>query len=152
MVDYDKPLGISLLAYLLMALALVIVTAAVYVFFYESEFWDEGVLRALESGDQRFLVVLSFAVLLIVSSIGLLKSSPGGRRLLIILCLVAGIHGMIVAQSEILRGLLIMGVCAAVLIYILTPSVSEVFQPMDSRKAVDSIDALESYRRTRAYK
>jgi hypothetical protein len=152
MVNYDRPLGISLLAYFLLALALIIITASVYVFLYESEFWDVGLLQNINSSVQRFLVTIFFASLLLVSSIGLLKTSPGGRRLLLILCLVTGIHGLSVASSELLRGVVILGICTAVIFYSLTSSVSAVFQPMDSRKAVESIDALESYRRVRSIK
>lgn len=152
MVDYDRPLGISLLAYLLMVLALIIIAAAVYVFFYEGEFWDIGLLHNLNSMVHRSLVVMSFAVLLFVSSVGLLKTSLGGRRLLLVLCLLAGIHGVSVASSEPLRGLVILLACAGVTFYTLSPSVSAVFQPMDSRKAVESIDALESYKKVRSYK
>ena len=152
MVDYNKPLGISLLAYLLFALALIIITAAVYVFFYESEFWETGILNMIDSGDLRFLVVIGFALLIAVSGIGLLKTSPRGRGLLMVLDLVAVIHGLVVAQSDLLRGLVIIVICIVVLAYIFSSNVSEVFRPMDSRKAVDSISALESYHRVRSYK
>ena len=152
MVNYDRPLGIPVLAYLLLLLGLIIISAAAYVFLYESEFWEIGLLNAVKSRFQRLLVIVSFAVLLLVSSIGLLKTSPGGRRLLLVLCLVAGIHGVSVASSDLLRGLIILGICAAVTAYMLTSSVSAVFQPMDSRKAVESIHALESYKKVRSYK
>ena len=62
MVDYDKPLGVSLLAYLLFALALITISAAVYVFFYVSEFWEIGLLQTLESKNLRFLIVLFFSL------------------------------------------------------------------------------------------
>ncbi|UCF09166.1 MAG: hypothetical protein JSW28_05680 [Thermoplasmata archaeon] len=152
MVDYERPLSISLLAYLLFTIALIIISAAVYVFFYEAVFWDHGLLHALNSRVHRLLVVMVFAVLIFGSGIGLLKSSPGGRRLLMVLCLVAGTHGVSVALSDLLRGLLILGICTAVIFHMLTSTVSAVFQPMDSRKAVEAINALESYRRSRAYK
>jgi hypothetical protein len=152
MVNYDKPLGISLLAYLLMLMALIIISTAIYVFFYESEFWDIGLLHTLNSRVQRLLVIMSFAVLIFVSAIGLLKTSPGGRRLLLLLCLVTIIHGVSVASSDIPRGLVIMVVCATVAIFMLNPSISIIFQPMDSRKAVEAIHALESYRRGRSLK
>lgn len=152
MVDYNKPLGISLLAYLLFTLALIIISAAVYVFFYDSEFWETGILNMIESRDLRFMGVIGFALLIAVSGIGLLKTSPSGRVLLVVLGLVTGIHGLIVAQSDLMRGFIIIGICIAVLAYMFSSNVSEVFRPMDSRKAVDSISALESYHRVRSYK
>jgi len=152
MVDYDKPLGISLLAYLLFALAIVIISATVYIFFYASEFWTIGLLQFMDSRDLRFFVVLCIAFLIVISGIGLLKTSSSGRGLLIVLCLVGGIHGFFVAQSDFPRGLLVIGICVAVLAYMFSSGVSEIFRPMDSRKAVDSIHALESYHRSRSYK
>lgn len=150
MVDYDKPLGISLMAFLIFALVVVIMSAAVYVFLYESEFWDHGLLQVFDTGIQRFIVVVSFSVLSVVGAIGLLKTSPGGRKLILVLCLISIVHGAIIARSDLDRGLAVLGICALVLLYNLSSSVSAVFKPMDSRKAVESIEVLQSYRRGRS--
>ena len=151
MVNYDRPLGIPLLAYLLWLLALIIIVSAVYVFFYEDEFWYHGLLQSLGSELGNLLVVMTFSMLIISSGIGLLKSSSRGRGLLVALCAIGAIHGVIMAFSDLFRGILVLILCVVVTIYMLTPRVSAEFKTIDSRKAVDAIEKLKSYRKSRFY-
>ncbi len=147
MVNYDKPLGLPLLTFFLWALASVIIAGVVYVFFYGGTFWHDGILQGLEFEEQKFMAIITFGICLLISGIGLLKSSPLGRWILIGLCVVGVIHGVFVAQTEFIRGLIVIAMCAGIALYLLTSAVSQAFKPMASSKAVDAIDALESYRR-----
>lgn len=149
MVNYDKPLGLSLLAYILWVIALVIIVGSVYVFFFEGKFWNDGVLQFLESQTLQLIIVLVFSILLIVAGIGLLTSSQGGRVLLIILSIIVVIHGIFILLDELIRGIIVVAIGAVVILYMLKSDVASVFQPVDSRKAVDAIDTLESYRKSR---
>lgn len=149
MVNYDKPLGLSLLAYILWVLALVIIVGSVYVFFFEGKFWNDGILKFLESQTLQIIIILLFSVLLIISGIGLLTSSQGGRVLLIILSAVVVVHGIFILLNELIRGIIVVAIGAIVILYMLKSDVSSAFQPVDSRKAVDAIDTLESYRKSR---
>jgi hypothetical protein len=151
MVNYDKPLGISLLAYFLFLLALIIIPLTLYVYLFQDEFWYHGLLQGLKSDIQVLLVVLTVAILIIISGIGLLKSSQGGRVLLLGLCAIGGIHGLILNFSEFFRGILIVIISGIVAAYMLSSGVSEEFSSIDSRKAVDAIDTLESYRKSRFF-
>jgi hypothetical protein len=151
MAKYNRPLSLPLLVYLLWLLALVIIALAFYVFFYEDDFWNHGILKVLGSELIRLITVLSFCILLIISGIGILKSSPSGRGLLVFLCSIAGIHALIMIFSGLLRGILVLLICVVVTIYLFTPGVSAEFQSIDSRKAVDAIETLESYRKSRIY-
>lgn len=150
MVDYSKPLGISLLAYLLFLLAIVTMIFAVNTFFFEEEFWSTGMLSGIESVDHRMLAVIVGSILIIISGIGLLKTSSWGRWLLIVLCLIGIAQGVIVSfRGDSFRGVVVLFISLFVLIYMFTSSVSDVFKPIYSRKAVDAIEALESYRKSR---
>jgi hypothetical protein len=149
MVNYDKPLGLSLLAYILWVLALVIIVGNVYVFLFEGEVWNNGILGFLESQTLQFIIIMLFSVLLIVAGIGLLTSSQGGRVLLIILSIIVVVHGIFVLLDDFTRGIIVVAIGAVVTLYMFKSDVSSVFQPVDSRKAVDAIDTLESYRKSR---
>ncbi len=149
MVDYDKPLSLSLLAYLLWCVAFVLISAAVYVFFYGGKFWNDGILQFIESEAQELLVIIIFSIFILIASAGILKSSPGGRGLLIALCGITAIHGIAVIPSDFPRGFVFLVIAIVIIVYLFTYAVSSVFQPMDSRKAVDAIDVLESYRKGR---
>lgn len=151
MVNYDKPLGISLMAYFLFLLAIIIITMAVYVFLFNDGFWQHGLLQFLKSEVHRLIMVIVFGVLFIISGIGLLKSSPGGRGLLVALCALVGIHGLIMTFSDFFRGILVLLICGIVAIYMFTSRVSAEFQSIDSRKAVEAIDTLESYRKSKFF-
>jgi hypothetical protein len=152
MVDYDKPLSLSLLAYLLFCVAFVLISAAVYVLFYGGKFWNDGILQYIESEAQQMLVIIIFSIFILIASAGILKSSPGGRGLLIALCGITAIHGIAVMQSDFPRGFVFLVIAIVIIVYLFTYAVSSVFQPMDSRKAVDAIDTLESFRKGRLYK
>jgi hypothetical protein len=149
MVNYDKPLGLSLLAYILWVLALVIIVGTVYVSLFEGKFWNDGILGFLESQTLQIIIILLFGVLLIIAGIGLLASSQGGRVLLIILSAIVVIHGIFVLLDDLTRGLVVTAIGAVVTLYMLKSDVASVFKPVDSRKAVDAIDTLESYRKSR---
>ena len=151
MAKYNRPLSLPLLVYLLWLLALVIIALAFYVFFYEDDFWNHGLLKVLGSELSRLFTVLSFGILIIISGIGVLKSSPKGRGLMVALCTIAEIHAVIMIFSGLLRGILILLVCVVVTIYLFTPGVSAEFQSIDTRKAVDAIETLESYRKSRIF-
>jgi hypothetical protein len=152
MVDYDKPLSLSLLAFLLLCVALVLISASVYVFFYGGKFWNDGIMQYVESGALQIIIIIIFCIFIIVAAAGILKSSSGGRGLLIGLCIITAVHGIFVMLSDFIRGLVFLVIAIVIIAYLLTYGVSSVFQPMDSRKAVDAIDALESYRKTRFFK
>jgi Na+/melibiose symporter-like transporter len=152
MVDYDKPLSLSLLAYMLLCVAFVLISTAVYVLFYGGKFWNDGILQVIESDAQQVLVIIIFSVFIMIASAGILKSSSGGRGLLIALCGITAIHGIVVMLSDFPRGFVFLVIAIVIIAYLFTYGVSSVFRPMDSRKAVDAIDALESYRRTRHFK
>ncbi len=149
MVNYNKPLGITLLTFFLLLLAFVILSLFVYVFFYGGDFWYDGLLKDLRYEEQKFLAIITFSILILISGIGLLKSRSLGRWILIALCGIGAIHGAFIAQIDLNRGVLILGMCIVIALYMLTPSVSESFKPMASTKAVDAIDTLESYRKSR---
>ena len=151
MTKYYRPLSLNLLVYLLWCLALIIFTLTFYVFFFEDEFWNHGLLKFLGSELIRLSTVLLFCILLVTSGIGILKSSPSGRGLLVFLCSIAAIHALIMIFSDLLRGILVLLICLIVIIYMFTPGVSAEFQSIDTRKAVDAIEALESYRKSRIY-
>lgn len=152
MVRYDKPLGIALLTFFLFLSALIIISVAMYVFFYEDAFPKNGLLQGLKSEVHRLIAIIIVCVLIIISGIGLLKASPRGRGLLIGICILGAIQGAIVVFSNTYRGLLLLVLCLSVIAYMFTERVSAVFQPIYSRKAVDAIEALESYRRSRSYR
>lgn len=149
MVNYDKPLGISLMAYILWLLAIVIIAANVYVFFYGGQFWNDGVLKFLESSTLQFIFIIVFCLLLVSAGIGLLMTSPAGRTLLIILSVIVVVHGIFVLLTDLPRGIVVVAIGAYVALYMFKSDVSSAFQPVDSRKAVDAIDTLESYRKSR---
>lgn len=151
MAKYNRPLSLPLLVYLLWCLAIIIITLTFYVFFFEGEFWNHGLLKFLGSDLIRLSTVLLFSILIVTSGIGILMSSPRGRGLLVVLCLIAAIHGVIMIFSSLLRGILILLICVIVTIYLFTPGVSAEFQSIDTRKAVDAIETLESYRKSRFY-
>ncbi|UCG68899.1 MAG: hypothetical protein JSV09_14095 [Thermoplasmata archaeon] len=151
MVNYNKPLGISLMAYFLFLLAFIMIPLALYVYFYEDEFWHHGLLQYINSDLQVLFMVLFIAILLLISGVGLLKSAQWGRGLLIALCAMGGIHGLILNFSEFFRGILIVIICGIVAAYMLTSGVSDEFSSIDTRKAVDAIDTLESYRKSRFF-
>lgn len=152
MVDYDKPLSLSLLAYLLLCVAFILIAMAVYVLFYGGKFWHDGILQIIESEAQQLIIIIILSIFIIVAAAGILKSSSGGRGLLIALCIITAIHGVVVMLSDFTRGLVFLVIAIVIIAYLFTYGVSSVFKPMDSRKAVDAIDALESYRRTRFFK
>jgi hypothetical protein len=152
MVDYDKPLSLSLLAYLLFCVAFVLISTAVYVLFYGGKFWNDGILQYIESEAQQMLVIIIFSIFILIASIGILKSSPSSRGLLIALCGITAIHGIVVMSSDFTRGLVFLVIAVVIVVYLFTYGVSSVFQPMDSRKAVDAIDTLDSFRKGRLYK
>jgi hypothetical protein len=152
MVDYDKPLSLSLLAYLLFCVAFVLISTAVYVLFYGGKFWNDGILQYIESEAQQMLVIIIFSIFILIASIGILKSSPSSRGLLIALCGITAIHGIVVMSSDFTRGLVFLVIVVVIVVYLFTYGVSSVFQPMDSRKAVDAIDTLDSFRKGRLYK
>ncbi len=147
MVNYDKPLTLSLLTYILWVLALVIIAMTVYVFFLEEgEFWDHGILQYMGSEFISFIVIIAFCLLMVFAGIGLLTESGAGRGLLMVLCIIVVIHGILILLSDFTRGGMITIIGAVIFVYMLKSDVSEVFQPIDSRKSVDAIDTLESYR------
>jgi hypothetical protein len=152
MVDYDKPLSLSLLAYLLFCVAFVLISAAAYVLFYGGKFWNDGILQYIESEAQQMLVIIIFSIFILIASIGILKSSPSSRGLLIALCGITAIHGIVVMLSDFSRGFVFLIITIIIIVYLFTYGVSSVFQPMDSRKAVDAIDTLDSFRKGRLYK
>ena len=152
MVDYDKPLSLSLLAYLLWCVAFILISAAVYVLFYGGKFWHDGILQFIESEAQQLIVIIIFSIFILIASVGILKSSPGGRGLLIALCGITAIHGIVVMLSDFPRGFIFLVIALVIIAYLFTYAVSSVFQPMDSRKAVDAIDRLESYRKGRFFR
>lgn len=152
MVDYDKPLSLSLLVFMLWCIAFVLISAAVYVFFYGGKFWNDGILQYIESEAHQVIIIIIFSIFILIAGGGILKSMPSGRGLLIALSIITAVHGIFVVQTDFTRGIVFLAVAVIIIIYLFTYGVSSVFQPMDSRKAVDSIDALESYRRTRHFK
>jgi hypothetical protein len=149
MVNYDRPLGLSLMAYLLWVFALVLISFSVYALLFGGKFWYDGILQVFDSRVLQIIILIIFSLLLIFSGIGILTSSPAARGLLIALSGLVVVHGLLVLSTDFTRGLLAIVVSGCVLGYMLTSGVSEVFSPMDSRKGVDAIDTLESYRRTR---
>jgi hypothetical protein len=149
MVDYDKPLGLSLLAYILWVFALVIIVGGFYVFLFGEKFWNDGILKFLGSESLQLIIIIGFGILLISTGIGLLTSSPGGRVLLIILSIIVCAHGIFVLLDDLIPGIVFLAVGAVVTLYMLKSDVASVFQPVDARKAVDAIDTLESYRKSR---
>ncbi|UCE38305.1 MAG: hypothetical protein JSW00_03445 [Thermoplasmata archaeon] len=152
MVDYDKPLTLSLLAYILWVLSLIFIAISVYVLFYGGKFWNDGILQFLESESHHLYVIIAFSILILTSGASILKSSSWGRNLLIVLCIIVVIHGIIVMLSDTVRGILIVLISAGIIAYMLTSRVSAVFQPIDSRKSIKAIETLESYRRSRHFK
>jgi hypothetical protein len=149
MVNYNKPLSISLLAFLLFLLSIVVMIFAVHVFFYEEGFWDYGLLSGIASETHRMVAVIILNMFIIGSGIGLLKSASWGRWLFISLCLLGIAQGVVVAFSDSLRGAGLFLICLFLIIYMFTSRVADVFKPIYSRKAVDAIEALDSYRKSR---
>jgi hypothetical protein len=117
--------------------------------FYGEIFWHDGILQYLESESQKLIAVIVFALLLAFSGIGLLSSSSWGRALLIGLCLVVIIHGVLVFMTDNVRGILFMISGGWILGYMFTSGVADVFRSIDSRKTVEALDTLESYRKGR---
>jgi hypothetical protein len=152
MVDYEKPLTLSLLAYIFLLLAFLFIAVAVYVLFGGEKFWNDGLLEGLQSETIQLFVIMGFSVLMIISSIGLLKTSPAGRGLLIMLSIISAVQGAAVALSDITRGIVIIILCIILILYLNTYDVKSVFQSIDSRKSVNAIESLESYRRGRSLK
>lgn len=149
MVNYDRPLTIPLLAYILWLIAIIIIVATVYVFFYGGKFWNDGILQFIDSESLQLFTLIGFSILLIFSGGGLLTSSSGGRVLLIVLCIIVLIHGLLVLQSDMLPGIIIMIIGAWILLFMFSSGVTQEFSPIDTRKTVDALDTLESYRRNR---
>ena len=149
MVNYDRPLTLSLLAFILWLIALILILSSVYVFFYGGKYWNDGILQFFGSESVQLFIIIGFSLGLIFSGVGILKTSSGGRALLIVLCILVIIHGLLVLLSDTLPGLIIMGIGAWVLLFMFSSRVSEEFSPIDSRKTVDALDALDSYRRGR---
>jgi len=152
MVNYNRPLGIPLMVYLLWALAFFMIAIAVYVLYYGGKFWHDGILQYIESEEQRLLAIIFFSILILISGIGMLKTSPTSRGLLVALCIITGIHGILVMLSDFVRGFSIIIIALVIIGYLFTYGVSSAFQPMDSRKAVDAIEALESYKKSRLFR
>ncbi len=152
MVDYDRPLSLPLLVYILWTVAFVLIAMAVYILFYGGKFWNDGILQFVESQEQQLIVIIIFSIFILISGIGILKSSPAGRGLLVALCAITGIHGILVMQSDLARGLVFLIVAVIIIAYLFTYGVSSVFRPMDYKKAVDAIDALDSYRKGRFFR
>ena len=147
MVDYDKPMTLTLLALILLLTAFITITAAMYAFFYTDEFWNHGLLKGIGAESNRLFMVLIFSVLLLMSGIGLLKSASLGRWLFVLVNILMIIHGIMMVISGISRGYILLIVCVILIFYMFTRRVSDVFRPIDSQKAVSAINALESYRR-----
>lgn len=152
MVDYNRPLGIPLMVYLLWSLAFFLIAIAVYVLFYGGKFWHDGILQYIESEQQQLLVIIIFSIFIMISGIGMLKTSPTSRGILVALCIITAIHGILVLLSDFVRGFLIMIIALVIIAYLFTYGVSSVFKPMDSRKAVDAIETLESYRKGKLFR
>lgn len=150
MVDWDKPVGIALLTYFLWLLALIMISLAAYVLFYGGEFWYNGMLQGLSSRTHRIIAIIGFALAITFAGIGFMNSSQGGRLFLMGLSILGMIQGIVVLMENFIRGMIILLVCVFVAGYMLTPRVSAVFKPIDSKKAVDAIDALDKYRRSRS--
>jgi hypothetical protein len=147
MVNYDKPLTLSLLTYIMWVLALVIITLTVYVFFLvEGDFWGHGILQYMPSEFLSFIVIIVFCLLMIFAGIGLLTESGAGRGLLMVLCIIVVLHGILILLDDFTRGFIVTAIGAVVFVYMLKSDVAEVFQPIDSRKTVNALDTLESYR------
>ncbi len=149
MVNYDRPLSLSLLSYILWVIALVLIPLSIYIMFYGEIFWHDGILQYIEAESTKLIVVIVFALLLAFAGIGLLSSASWGRGLMIGLSLMVIIHGLLVFFEETLNGLFFMIIGGWILVYMFTSGVSDVFKPMDSRKTVDALDTLESYRKGR---
>lgn len=149
MVNYDRPLSLSLLSYILWVIALILIPLSVYIMFYGEIFWHDGILQYAGSESQKLFVVIGFALLMAFSGIGLLSSASWGRGLLIALCIIIIIHGVLVLQTDTLSGLLFIVLGGWILGYMFTSGVRDVFKPIDSRKTVDALDTLESYRKGR---
>ncbi len=150
MVDWDKPIGIALLTYFLWLLALIMISLAAYVLFYGGEFWYDGILQGLSSKTHRIITIIGFALAIAFAGIGFMNSSQGGRLLLIGLSILGMIQGIAVSMEDFNRGMIILFVCVFVAGYLFTPRVSAVFKPIDSKKAVDAIDALDKYKKSRS--
>jgi hypothetical protein len=147
MVNYDKPLTLSLLTYILWVLALVIIAMTVYVFFLEEgDFWDHGILQYMGSEFLSFIVIIAFCLLMVFAGIGILTESGYGRGLLMVLCIIVVLHGILILLDDFTRGFIITAIGAIVFAYMLKSDVAEVFQSIDSRKSVNAIETLESYR------
>jgi hypothetical protein len=149
MVNYDKPLTLSLLAYILWLIALIIITASVYTLFYGEKFFKDGILQFIESDSMQLYILIGFGLLMIFAGVGILTASSGGRVLLIILSIVVVIHGLFVLMEDTIPGIIIMVIGAWILLYMLSSRVADVFSPIDSRKTVNALETLESYRKSR---
>lgn len=149
MVNYDRPLTLSLLAYILWLIALILIAASVYVFFYGGKFWNDGILQFVESESLQIFIIIGFSLLLIFSGVGILTSSSAARALLIVLSIAVIIHGLLVFLSETLPGIILMIIGGWILLYMFTSGVVDAFSTIDSRKTVDALNTLESYRRSR---
>jgi hypothetical protein len=149
MVNYERPLSLSLLSYILWLLALVLIILSVYILFYGEIFWHEGILQYMGTESQQLFFVIGFAVLMAFSGVGLLSSASWGRGLMIGLCVIVLIHGVLVLLEDTLRGLFFIFIGGWILAYMFTSGVADVFKPIDSRKTVDALDTLESYRKGR---
>jgi hypothetical protein len=149
MVNYDRPLTLSLLAFILWLIALVLIAASVYVFFFGGQFWNDGILQFVESESLQIFIIIGFSLLLVFAGIGILTSSSAARALLIALSILVIIHGLFVFLSETLPGIIVMVIGAWVLLYMFTSGVVDAFSSIDSRKTVDALNTLESYRRSR---
>ena len=152
MVDYDRPMGIPLLTFSMWLLAFVIISVAVYGYFHDDQILQYGLIKALGSDMYRLFAIILYCVAILVSGIGLMKSSSRGRDLLVLLSIFGTIHGAMVAITDMSRGALIVLLCVGVIIYMMTPRVAAVFRSIDSRKAVNAIEALESYRRSKSHR
>jgi hypothetical protein len=150
MVNYDKPIGISLLTLFLWFMAFIMIALSVYVFFYGSEFYYEGMLQGLRTKLYRTGAIIIFAVLILIAGIGLMKSALWGRGLLIGLSLLGIIQGIAVFGEDTTRGIMILIFSGFVIGYMFTSKVKDVFKEMDSRKALHAIDALDDYRKNRS--
>lgn len=149
MVNYDRPLSLSLLSFILWAIALILIPLSVYTLFYGEIFWHDGILQYFGSESQKLYVVIIFAVLLAFAGVGLISSSSWGRALMIGLSVVVIFHGVLVQFEDLLRGVIFMVFGVWILAYMFTSGVANVFRPIDSRKTVDALDTLESYRKGR---
>jgi hypothetical protein len=152
MVQYDRPLLLPLLVFFLWLLSLIMIVYSAYLYLYEDEFFSQGLIGGLEGATARFGVILLYSVFIMIAGILILKSSPRGRQLIVMLSLLGLIHGVIVAFSDMTKGILILFLCIIVIAYMFTSRVSSIFQPIYSRKAVDAIDALEFYKKGRFLK